>query len=558
MLFVGTIEPRKNVGGLLDAYARLLARRAERSTTRDRRARATLTPPDALAAMDRPPLAGHVEYRGYVSSGRPRSRCSRARRCSCCRPSTKGSAYPRSKRCLRACRSSSRTAARCPKSSATRDCSIDPDDPESLAAAMERLIGDADLRATCARRGLERARQFTWAQTARDVRRAYEDALLARRHRAPVSRRRTVERSQSKCASALTPASSAASQPASAVICRGCSAHGRRDAAASRHTFVLYAHEDITPPLPNAELRVIPGSPGTAWEQFALPKAAKQDRLDVFFAPGYTAPLLLNTPTVVLVHDISFAAHPEWFRWKEGLRRRWLTRWSCDHAKLVLTVSEAARREIISHFGLPENACAAFIPASCRCTCRPAASARARAIRSCLFVGSVFNRRHLPDLIRAFKPIAKSHPAARLEIVGDNRTYPHEDLPAIAAAAGIASQVSIRPYVPDAELADAVWARAGVRAAVGIRRVRPSAARSARPGVPPVLLDTDVAREVCGDAALYVAEGRHRRHDRGLEQPAVRRGQSGSACCDAAPGGARALLVDARRAPRPCRAGAAA
>ena len=125
--------------------------------------------------------------------------------------------------------------------------------------------------------------------------------------------------------------------------------------AASSHTFVLYSHQEITPPLRSAELRVIPGAPGTAWEQIALPGAAKHDRLDVFFAPGYTAPLRLKTPSVVLVHDISFAAHPEWFRWKEGLRRRSLTRWSCDRARLVLTVSDAARSEIISHLGVPEN-----------------------------------------------------------------------------------------------------------------------------------------------------------------------------------------------------------
>src|SRR5688572_5085151 len=127
------------------------------------------------------------------------------------------------------------------------------------------------------------------------------------------------------------------------------------DAAAARHTFVLYAHENVSPLVPNAEVRVIPGPPGTAWEQLALPRTIKQDRLQVFFAPGYTAPLLVETPTVVLVHDISFTAHPEWFRWKEGLRRRWLTRWSADRARFVLTVSDAARREIITHFGLPES-----------------------------------------------------------------------------------------------------------------------------------------------------------------------------------------------------------
>jgi glycosyltransferase involved in cell wall biosynthesis len=59
---------------------------------------------------------------------------------------------------------------------------VDPEDAEGLAVAISRLAGDAVLRATCAERGLARARQFTWEQTARDVRRAYEDALAARRY----------------------------------------------------------------------------------------------------------------------------------------------------------------------------------------------------------------------------------------------------------------------------------------------------------------------------------------------------------------------------------------
>jgi glycosyltransferase involved in cell wall biosynthesis len=295
------------------------------------------------------------------------------------------------------------------------------------------------------------------------------------------------------------------------------------DAIASRHTFVLYAHEVLANPLPNAELRVIPGAPGTAWEQLSLPKATKQDQLDVFFAPGYTAPLLLSTPTVVLVHDVSFAAHPEWFRWKEGLRRRLLTRWSSHHAALVLTVSEAARREVISHFGLPEHRVRCIYPGVISLHVK-AGSALLRedategkqdpayvpgVLRDpiVLFVGSIFNRRHLPDLIQAFKPIAKNHAAARLEIVGDNRTHPHEDLTAIAATAGIASQVLIRPYVDDATLAE-LYGRARAFALLSEYEGfghPPLEALGAC--VPSLLVDTDVAREVCGDAALYVAKG---------------------------------------------------
>jgi glycosyltransferase involved in cell wall biosynthesis len=280
--------------------------------------------------------------------------------------------------------------------------------------------------------------------------------------------------------------------------------------AAADHTFVLYAHEAIRSAPRYAELRVIPGSSGTAWEQVALPRAARQDRLDVFFAPGYTAPLLLKTPTVVLVHDISFVAHPEWFRWREGLRRRLLTRWSCDRARLVVTVSQAARSEIISHFGLPESRVRSIYPGVISL---PRASSEQDLRQSqarepmVLFVGSVFNRRHVPDLIRAFKPIAGSHPDAHLEIVGDNRTYPHEDLRAVADTEGIGPRVSIRPYVPDADLAD-LYGRARAFALLseyeGFGHPPLEALGS---GVPSVLLDTRVAREVCGDAALYVAKG---------------------------------------------------
>jgi glycosyltransferase involved in cell wall biosynthesis len=275
------------------------------------------------------------------------------------------------------------------------------------------------------------------------------------------------------------------------------------DAAALRHTFVLYAPEHLSTPLPNAEMRIVPGPPGWGWEQLALPVAARQDRLDVFFAPAYTAPLRLRAPIVLIVHDVSFVAHPEWFSWKEGLRRRTLTRWSSRRARLVLTVSDASRGDIISSFSLTPERVRRIYPGAGALPLR-AAVARDPLV---LFAGSVMNRRHLPDLIRAFKPIARQRAAARLEIVGDNRTYPYEDLTRIVAAEGLGSQVSIRNYVPDAELID-LYGRARAFAFLSeYEGFGHPPLEALRAGVPPVLLDTDVAREVCGDAALFVRNG---------------------------------------------------
>jgi glycosyltransferase involved in cell wall biosynthesis len=124
-----------------------------------------------------------------------------------------------------------------------------------------------------------------------------------------------------------------------------------------------------------------------------------------------------------------------------------------------------------------------------------------------LYVGSVFNRRHLPDLVRGFAPVARKHPEASLEIVGDNRTHPRVDLRQTIAREGLTGRARWRPYVPDAEL-DALYGSARAFAflseyeGLGLTPLEALAA-----GVPSVLLDTPVARESCGRAALYVGQG---------------------------------------------------
>jgi hypothetical protein len=124
-----------------------------------------------------------------------------------------------------------------------------------------------------------------------------------------------------------------------------------------------------------------------------------------------------------------------------------------------------------------------------------------------LFVGSIFNRRHVGDLIRAFAPLARAHPDASLDIVGDNRSYPREDLERTIVEGGLGNRVRWHEYVSDAELRD-LYAQARAFAflseyeGLGLTPLEALAA-----GVPPVLLDTPVARESCGDAAVYVPVG---------------------------------------------------
>ncbi len=262
-------------------------------------------------------------------------------------------------------------------------------------------------------------------------------------------------------------------------------------------------------------------SAGTRWEQLTLPGLIRRAGADVFFAPGYTGPLRCPVPMVLAVHDVSFSAHPEWFSPREGIRRRLLTRWSAQRASRVITISEFSKSEIVEHLGVAPGKVEVIYPGVSSLADHkgpprsdgegPPYSAQgpeARAFMAreplILYVGSVFNRRHVPELIDGFSRLARRHPDARLEIVGDNRTTPRLDLEALARTSGVGDRIGLRSYISDEALA-VLYGRARTMAFLSDYEgfgLTPLEALAA--GVPIVVLDTPVAREIYGAAAIAV------------------------------------------------------
>lgn len=277
-------------------------------------------------------------------------------------------------------------------------------------------------------------------------------------------------------------------------------------ATARRHEWSLYAHAPAAVPGRWQErLRVIGGGGGTAWEQFTLPRALRAERPDVLFSPGYTAALTVPAPVVLTIHDVSFFAHPEWFAFREGLRRRQLTAWSARRARVVITDTEFSRREIQEHIGIPQSQIR-VIPLGISPAFDSRLSIPDQREPLVLFVGSVFERRRVDRLIGSFDRVADAVPGARLEIVGENRTrQPRLDLEALKRAQRHGDRISLRAYVDDVTLRS-LYAKASVFAFLSEYEgfgLTPLEALAA--GVPPVLLDTAVARETCGAAARYVS-----------------------------------------------------
>ena len=175
VLFMGTLNIRKNVGTLLEAYARL-------------RARVPDAPPLVLAGhrtpaskrweerCEQPPLKGHVSITGYVDGARKIELYTNA--AMLVLPSyEEGFGLPvlEAMACGVPVIVSSRGSL--PEVAGDAASPIDPDDADGFADAMAAMLDNPD---DAIARGVARAGHYSWTSCAEAARRAYQSAIDVR------------------------------------------------------------------------------------------------------------------------------------------------------------------------------------------------------------------------------------------------------------------------------------------------------------------------------------------------------------------------------------------
>jgi len=150
------------------------------------------------------------------------------------------------------------------------------------------------------------------------------------------------------------------------------------------------------------------------WSNLALRRELARHTLDLFHSPGYTIPLRLSAPAVVTIHDVSYAAHPEWYPYRGGRLRNIWYRASALRARCIITGSEFSRREIIRSYSLPPEAVVLIPYGVDRCRYRRIRDQeKLEGLRQryrlrgdfLLFVGDIHPRRNVDRIIAAFDMI---------------------------------------------------------------------------------------------------------------------------------------------------------
>jgi glycosyltransferase involved in cell wall biosynthesis len=174
-LYVGTLEPRKNVVTLLEAWAALPARLRQESVLLIAGAWGWRAD-DLRAALGRDELRGSVRLLGYLHDPQLAALYST---CTAFVWPTRYEGFGLPPLEAMACGAPVVVSdvASLPEVVGEAGLRLPPDDPAAWCAALERMACDADLRERCRERGLAQAAQFTWRRFAEETLRVYRAAM---------------------------------------------------------------------------------------------------------------------------------------------------------------------------------------------------------------------------------------------------------------------------------------------------------------------------------------------------------------------------------------------
>ena len=158
-----------------------------------------------------------------------------------------------------------------------------------------------------------------------------------------------------------------------------------------------------------------------AYEWINLPGQIKRDRLDVFHGASNFLPRRCPFPSVVTIHDASRWVDPGRYTRANLVYSRLMTRHTLRMNSPVITVSNAAKRDLMRYLHLPEERIHVI---------HEAAHPRFRLISSdtaplnlsmpyLLHVGTIEPGKNIERLIHAFAQFRAHHPKHTLVLAGD-------------------------------------------------------------------------------------------------------------------------------------------
>ena len=207
------------------------------------------------------------------------------------------------------------------------------------------------------------------------------------------------------------------------------------------------------------EVRVRPGSLNWRWWSVGLPLYLRWHPLDLFHGTNYDVPLWARQPTVLTVHDLSQLLHSETH--ESNLVRRGQRRlpWMLRKATMIVTPTEAVKRELCEHLCVAPDK-VAVTPEAPRSIFRKVELAKTVETRKhlgitedfILFVGTVEPRKNLSRLVQAWEEILRTTDLSPRLVIAGKMGWLNDELMAMVRRSSFGNRICFTGYLEDTDL----------------------------------------------------------------------------------------------------------
>ena len=157
------------------------------------------------------------------------------------------------------------------------------------------------------------------------------------------------------------------------------------------------------------------------WEQFTLPRMAKQHHVDILHSPANLAPLFYKGKSIIHIHDLCFAVNPQWYSFQFRTLYNFIVPRLARRATKVITNSNNSRNDLLQYCDVPAEKVSLvywavdemFNRVSEQVTVKP----RLEKEQFILYVGSLDPRKNIRTLVQAYQLLRERDPQSKVKLI---------------------------------------------------------------------------------------------------------------------------------------------
>lgn len=168
-----------------------------------------------------------------------------------------------------------------------------------------------------------------------------------------------------------------------------------------KQDIVLYFKNKIPDDIPSG--RVLNTNSNALFMHYFLPKAAKKDKVDILFCPGYVAPVFYKGDIALVLHDIIYEARPDLYNCPsifDKILLKKVSKISAKKAKIIFTCSQFSKNEILKYYKVNPKKIY-VIPLAADIKKEKKDISHIVKGKYIFYIGSIFKRRYIPEIIKA-------------------------------------------------------------------------------------------------------------------------------------------------------------